>query len=80
MTPDVCRPVEVTVDGQPEAIRVHGTEPTTVYRDGVPVGQVWDDPSGGKPLPNRRDRRREARANRKRAGVSQPLDETAVGT
>jgi hypothetical protein len=24
--PDVCRPVEVTVDGQPETIRLHGGE------------------------------------------------------
>lgn len=24
MTPDACRPVDVTVDGQPETIRVHG--------------------------------------------------------
>lgn len=29
VSPDECRPVEVTVDGQPETIRVHGgKEPT----------------------------------------------------
>lgn len=81
MTPDACRPVEVTVDGQRETVHLHGGEPTTIYRSGVPVAQVWDDPAGGKPLPNRRDRRREARANRKRAAeTGVPLDETAVTT
>lgn len=27
MTPDSCRPVEITVNGQPETIRVHGGAP-----------------------------------------------------
>lgn len=40
MTPDSCRPVEVTVDGQAETIRVHGVPESWTEQDREAMGAL----------------------------------------